>query len=138
MYDAGYFNGGGGGMGPAAEAPPLREVQQRGSNRARKGGSQMIYNHSIVIDRDGKRYKEVYCVPRPGYRLTYVRFKFPIDAMGQVNYQACETDAGVGRIRKAGRPTKAAVRADMELNAEPAAEVEEAAAEETETESEGE
>jgi hypothetical protein len=127
-----YFGMGGGSSGtPAAGDAPLREVQQRGSIRK----SMMIYDHCISIDRDGKRYKEVYAAPRAGYRLTYVRFKFPIDALGKVNYQACETDAGVGRIRKRSKP-KAELKA--EAQAETASAPDEAApAEEAETENEG-
>jgi hypothetical protein len=123
-----YFTGGGGGMsgGPEDTTPPLREVQQRGSIRK----SKMIYEHRIIIDRDGKRFKEVYAVPRAGYELTYVRFKFPIDALGRVDYQACETDAGVGRrIRKRKTKVKAAAEAEVEAAADEETETEEAIAE---------
>jgi hypothetical protein len=111
MYDAtGYFgNGGGGGYREEGMPSPLSLTHPKYDEGI--VSESVIRQWDVITMPDGTRVEECYVVPREGHKLTYIRFRYAIDARGRRSAVPCDVNAGVGRIKKRSRPTKAEVTA---------------------------
>jgi hypothetical protein len=63
-----------------------------------------IREWNIITLPDGTKAEECFVVPREGHKLTYIRFRYALDARGRRSAVPCDVNAGVGRIKTATEP----------------------------------
>jgi hypothetical protein len=97
MYSDNWMTAGGGRWDREDKPSPLSLTQPKYDEEI--VSESVILQWDVVTMPDGTKCEECYVVPREGHKLTYIRFRYALNARGRRSPVPCDVNAGVGRIK---------------------------------------